>query len=175
MSGGRPGCAVFDLDGTLVDSAGNCARVLNAMLAERGSALRLSVERTRRHMALGGVKMVEALLGEACGDPQAEIGEFRRRYRAERMSASCLYPGVCEGLARMADARVSLAVCSNKPQDLCVKTLADLQIADLFDVVVGSRQGFPLKPDPHLYDHALQAVGGERAAAAMSGTTRSIS
>lgn len=162
MSGRPTICAVFDLDGTLVDSAGHCADVLNAMLAERGAARRLSVPQTRRHMALGGVKMVEALLGEDCGDPQAEIADFRRRYRAERMSAACLFPGVREGLAGMAAAGVSLAVCSNKPQDLCARTLADLQLADLFDAVVGSREGFPLKPDPYLYDHVLESVGAPR-------------
>ena len=75
----RP-CVVFDLDGTLVDSVPLFAVIINGMLADRGATFRVDEGRTRPHATAGGVAMVRALLGEACGPVDEEVAEFRRRY-----------------------------------------------------------------------------------------------
>jgi len=154
--------AVFDLDGTLIDSVSLCADILNAMLADRGAAFRVSNDQTRPHVTAGGPAMVAALLGDHCGDPTLAIGEFRERYAATPTPAACLYPGVREGLAELRRQGVGLAIVSNKPQALCEKAMRELDLADLFDAIVGTAPDVPLKPDPTGLDLALARAGGTR-------------
>lgn len=152
--------AVFDLDGTLVDSAGVFADVVNRMLADRGAAARVTVEAARRAVTLGGRGMLASLLDGESRDPDADLEEFRARYAAIPTPPSSLYPGVSEGLAALAATGVRMAICSNKPQRLCEKVLGDLGLADCFDSIVGSSPGLPAKPDPALFDRARALAGG---------------
>jgi phosphoglycolate phosphatase len=153
---------VFDLDGTLVDSVSHCTEIMNQMLAERGSARRLTLEQARPHITLGGVKMVTALFAEACGDPEREIAEFRARYASMPTPPSSLFAGVREGLATLDNWGMRLSVCSNKPQPLCEKVLADLGLSDFIHTVVGSQDSLPLKPHPALFDKTMALTGGSR-------------
>jgi phosphoglycolate phosphatase len=161
--------AVFDLDGTLVDSVLICTDIVNAMLVDRQSDHRVSSADTRAYVSLGGARMMSGLLGRSCGDPEVEIGEFRSRYAARPTPEASLFPGVRRGLAELRDQRIRLTICSAKPQNLCEKVLADLGLADLFSAVVGSRQGAPCKPDPAHLDEVLARVGGCRTRACFIG------
>lgn len=154
--------AVFDLDGTLVDSVGVCADILNAMLIDRGSPARISRVEAMRHVSLGGPRMVEALLGADCGDADQAISEFRQRYADTPTPDSSVFPGVRSGLAYLARLGVRLSICSAKPQQLCEKVLRDLDLDGHFAAVVGSRPGRPSKPDPDHLDEALRMAGGTR-------------
>ncbi len=58
---------------------------------------------------------------------------------------------------------------SNKPQHLCDKVLADLDLAPLFHTIVGTREGVPLKPDPTGLDLAIAGCGSSRARACFVG------
>lgn len=156
------GHAVFDLDGTLIDSVPLFAEILNAMLADRGSPFRLSEAEVRPHATAGGLAMVKSLLGEACGEPSAAIAEFRQRYADIPTPASCLYPGVREGLTALEHSGAILALFSNKTQLLCDKVLRELELSHLFSAVVGTSPGVPLKPDPAGLDLALARAGGVR-------------
>jgi phosphoglycolate phosphatase len=156
------GHAVFDLDGTLVDSAPAIADILNAMLEDRGEARRLELDQVRPHVTAGGPAMVTALLGARCGDPAAALAEFRARYAAAPTPPGSLYPGAREALAALARAGVGLALFSNKPRALCEKILRDLDLFPMFSAVIGAGPGVPLKPDPTGLDLALDAGGGAR-------------
>lgn len=148
-------CVIFDLDGTLVDSAFVCVDILNDMLADRGSARTIHPAHAKPWFSLGGARMVAALLAEECGDPDVEIVEFRRRYAERPTPAASLFPGVREGLHALADAGKRLAICSNKPQHLCDKVLADLNLTPFFEIVVGARAGYRAKPATDLLDLTL--------------------
>lgn len=148
-------CIIFDLDGTLVDSAFVCVEILNGMLAERGSVRTIHPAHAKPYFSLGGTRMVSALLAEDCGDPEVEIVEFRRRYADRPTPPASLFAGVGEGLEALATAGYRLAICSNKPQLLCDKVLADLHLAGLFEVAVGGRQGYHAKPARDLLDLTL--------------------
>jgi len=165
------GHAVFDLDGTLVDSAPLCASILNAMLAERDLAPRLSVAETRPHVTRGGRAMVAAVLGPACGDIDQSLAEFRARYAATPTPPKSLYAGVEGGLRALKADGVGLAVWSNKPQALCEKVLVELGLSNLFDAVVGTAREVPHKPDPAGFDRALMLAGGQRTASCFVGDT----
>lgn len=161
MTGARPSHLIFDLDGTLVDSAVVCADILNAMLAERRSPRRLCPSSVRVFMTRGGPHMIAALLADECGDVDAELADFRARYAGLPTPPESLFPGVREGLVRLAGLRLPMAICSNKPQHLCEKILADLKLAPLFDAIVGSRGDRRLKPSPDSLVEALDALRAE--------------
>jgi len=150
---------IFDLDGTLVDSCAICVEILSAMLAERGSTHTIDPQAARPWMSVGGAQMVAALLGPACGDPDAEIAEFRRRYAIMQTRADSLFTGVADGLARLHGAGHRLSICSNKPQNLVENVLRDTALAPLFTSVVGSRAGVPTKPAPDLLALVLAQTG----------------
>jgi phosphoglycolate phosphatase len=154
--------AIFDLDGTLVDSVVICTDIVNAMLDDRGSTMRVSRALTRQYVSIGGARMMSALLGAECGDPQVEIAEFRVRYAETRTPASSLFPGVRDGLEGLKAAGVLLAICSSKPQHLCDKVLAEVGVDSLFEMVVGSQPGLPAKPDPALLDYTIGLVHGPK-------------
>lgn len=154
--------AVFDLDGTLVDSVVVCTDIVNSMLSDRGSDHRVTCTDARAYVSLGGSRMMSGLLAASCGDPDVEIAEFRARYAGLPTPDASLYPGVRDGLVRLKDEGVRLTICSAKPQALCEKVLADLDLASLFSAVVGSRAGAPCKPDPAHLEAVLDHVGGCR-------------
>jgi phosphoglycolate phosphatase len=155
--------AVFDLDGTLLDSVPLISEIINGMLADHGSAVRISPGVVRPYVTVGGRGMLQALLGDEWGDIDGALAEFRARYAALPTPPASLFPGVREGLVAIAGLGVGLAVWSNKPQALCDKVIGDLGLSRLFDAVVGTAADVPLKPDPIGFDRALAIAGGCRA------------
>lgn len=154
---------IFDLDGTLVDSCGICVDILSQMLVERGSDHCIDPLGARPYMSHGGQRMVSALLGPACGDPAAELADFRARYAERPTDPASLFEGVVESLTLLADAGHRMAICSNKPQNLCDKVLADTGLAALFPVVVGGGPTLRAKPHPDLLDETLRQLGSDPA------------
>ena len=150
---------IFDLDGTLVDSVAISVEILNEMLADRGSDRMLLATEAGPHLSLGGAPMVAALLGEECGCPDTEILEFRRRYADRPTPASSLFDGVRDGLTALRALGLRLAICSNKPQNLCEKVLTDLGLHSLFDAIVGGAVGRRPKPEPDLMHMTLAKIG----------------
>lgn len=147
---------IFDLDGTLVDSAPTCAAILSEMLGERGSGHVVQASDARALLTRGGADLVGPLLGSSPDDLAGDLAEFRSRYAARRTPVDCLYPGVIEGLRTLARTGARMAVCSNKPQSLCDKIVTDLALDPYLPVVIGSVDGVPMKPAPDL---ALKALG----------------
>lgn len=150
---------IFDLDGTLVDSCAICVDILGEMLADRGSAHVIDPVAARPWMSVGGARMVAALLGPACGDAEAEIAEFRRRYAIRKTCVESLFADVADGLAALHGAGHVLAICSNKPQNLVDNVLRDTGLAPLFASVVGQRPGVRAKPAPDMLDLVLADLG----------------
>ncbi len=150
---------VFDLDGTLIDSAPVFVRILNAMLAERASRRRVTIADVRPFASLGGPALVGGALAEDCGDLTRAVEDFRARYRLFPTPPESLYAGVADGVRALAALGFPLAICSNKPQTLCEKIIADLDLGDCFPVIVGSSPDRAMKPAPDLLDLALARLG----------------
>lgn len=155
----RAGRVIFDLDGTLIDSAPLIAGIINEMLQSRGAARRVTPLDAHPVLTQGGDRLVATLMGAEAAGLDQDVSEFRRRYRERPTPPDCLYDGVREGLARLRSAGWRMAVCSNKPQPLCEKVLNDLGIGQLFDGIAGSVPGVPLKPAPPIGLAALNALG----------------
>lgn len=138
---------IFDLDGTLIDSAAICTEILNSMLRDRGCDRVISTVEATPYLSRGGSFMVSGLLGDFCDDPANDLAEFRRRYADLPTPPGSLFNGVRAGLHELAESGYGLVICSNKPQDLCEKVLGDVGLASLFNVIVGTRTG--VRPKPH--------------------------
>lgn len=155
----RPPSLIIDLDGTLVDSAPLIAGIINRMLADRGVPGTVAATDARAFLTQGGSQLVTALLGDDLDNLDRDLADFRTRYAAQATPDDCLFPGVREGLASLSDLGVRMAICSNKPQSLCDKVVADLALGQHFDAVVGSIDSLPLKPAPALAQRALDLLG----------------
>lgn len=151
---------IFDLDGTLIDSARITGLILDQMLAERGVGEPADREAIKAMDAVGGTAMIAAVLGMHTTDPAADLEEFRRRHRLVEVPSDVLFPGVAGAIGALSARGIGMAICSNKPQGLCEKILGDLGIADHFAAIVGSTADRPRKPDPASALLALGAVGG---------------
>lgn len=149
---------IFDLDGTLVDSCAICCAILNDMLADRGSTRRVSDALARPWISYGGIKMMTALLGPECGDPDLELAEFRRRYAARKTPIGSLFPHVASGLTQLHAEGFHLAICSNKPQNLVEKVLEDTGLIELFSSVIGSSARHRPKPATDMLDAVLEQL-----------------
>ncbi len=151
---------IFDLDGTLIDSARLTGAIVDQMLAERGAATRADRALIRRMDAIGGAAMIEAALGVHSFDPALEIEEFRAIHRKIAVPSDLPFPGVRKTLEELAAAGIGMAICSNKPQFLCERILSELDLARYFLAIIGSTPERARKPDPESALLALEAVNG---------------
>ena len=154
-----PPSLIVDLDGTLIDSAPLIAGIVNRMLADRGVSRIVEPAEARAYLTQGGSQLVTALLGSNLVDLTDDLADFRTRYAVLDTPAECLFPGVRGGLLALSDLGVRMAICSNKPQPLCDKIVAELGLADHFAAIVGSLDTLPLKPAPALALRALAQLG----------------
>jgi len=153
-----PPVVVFDLDGTLADSAPSIARALNRLRDQRGLAP-WAVARFRPWISRGAPALVGAGLELGAPADAGQVAAFRALYGALPASADDLYEGIPEALARLRHAGAVLGVCTNKPQRLSEKLLADSGIARHFVAVVGGDVATRAKPHP---DHLRQTLSAMR-------------
>jgi phosphoglycolate phosphatase len=166
-----PQAVVFDLDGTLIDSAQDIANALNWALGKRGLAPFTVTQVTE--MIGGGIpKLVErALLAQGVSRlgliPLAN--DFVQFYKENLTAHTTLYEGAIDLLERLKSEGRKLGLCTNKQHDLSVQTLKQLGIAHLFSAVAGERLGRPRKPDPAPLRGVIAALGTTAANAIMVG------
>ena len=153
-----PRLVMFDLDGTLVDSAPQIAGLLNGMRAEAGLGP-LPTSDYRAWVSLGAGVLVENALPVTAETKPLQVEEFRRRYRGEPTPGDALFPAVAQSLAALGDAGVALAICSNKPEGLCRKVLADCGLTGHFPLIIGGDTLARSKPDPLMLRHVMEATG----------------
>jgi len=153
----RFNAAVFDLDGTLLDSAPSLARTLNAMRLEKGLPP-TAVASYRRWISLGASELVRRALEVDIEAVPENLAVFRKRYRAMPTPSDCLYPCAAEILKALRDRGRRLAICSNKPTVLCQKILDELNLSPHFDAIIGSDPGRPAKPHRDPLDRALLQI-----------------
>ena len=129
---------VFDLDGTLVDTAPDLTNALNDALARRGHAA-ISQETIRSAVGFGARVMIEEALRRAGAgeDIDQMLAEFLVHYEANIAAESRPFPGAVAALETLASAGAKLAVCTNKREYLSRKLLGALGIQHYFQSVAG--------------------------------------
>ena len=176
FGGGKPAAVVFDLDGTLADSAPDIHYSLNAVLNQRG--LR-SIELSSVTLMIGGgpellVRRALDELGTAAeaGEIAELTAEFESAYLEHGNALTKLFPGALECIAKLEGHGIPIALCSNKPEHICDQLLADLEIRKYFVAIQGSGTGLPKKPHPDTLLAILNRLGTKPAQALYVGDSR---
>ncbi|MEW6272084.1 MAG: phosphoglycolate phosphatase [Thermodesulfobacteriota bacterium] len=143
---------IFDLDGTLIDSAADLAAAANATLEEIGLP-RQDARQITGFIGEGARRLVERSLLAAGGPADqasidAALAIFLARYAEHMLDTTVPYPGIPALLERLHAAGVLLSVSTNKPQALSMQILADLGLAEHFAAVIGGDSLPRRKPDP---------------------------
>jgi len=159
---------LFDLDGTLADSAVMIAQALSQLALSRGGAA-VEVERARRLVSKGASTLVREALGPSATDSDADLLAFRTILAGIRAEPSVIFPGVIDALETLTATGHACAVVTNKPEGLSRLLLDQLDLARFFGAVVGGDTLTVCKPDPMPLRHALKALGVEGQPALMIG------
>lgn len=147
--------AIFDLDGTLLDSLGDLADSMNHILEERGFPQR-SMEEIRMLIGKGMRYFVSGAIPKNApfADPGARedvvdmaVRDMTNWYKAHSNNKTRVYTGVHAMLGKLREAGIRTAVLSNKP-DTALAPLMPRYFHGLLDIARGERKGVPRKPAP---------------------------
>ena len=168
---------VFDLDGTLVDSAPDIVATLNLLLSEEGHPpVPLADARDMigegawallvKGFSAAGANLDESRRGEL-------VARFIAHYRGRLAEESRPFPGAIAAADALLAMGARLAVCTNKRGDLAREVLGGLGLLDRFAAVVGGDAAPAAKPDPRPLRLAIERAGGDPARALMVGDSES--
>ncbi|MFN3614972.1 MAG: HAD-IA family hydrolase [Rubrimonas sp.] len=165
---------IFDLDGTLADTAPDLIGATNAIAAAEGWPL-LDPVADRAVAGRGGRALIgRAMLGAGLTDPDrvaALIPEFLRLYEARIADETRLFPGASECLDTLAAQGWALGICTNKPARLANILLDRLGVADRFAAVLGADSLPVRKPDPLHFLETARRIGADTARSVLVGDT----
>lgn len=153
---------VFDLDGTLIDSAPDIHAAGNAVLEAEGLA-QISYDQARSFIGNGARVFLERMERASAGTNDPPRTERMRRLFAQKYerahALTRVYPGVEEALHRLRDEGWQLGLCTNKPIAPTRAVLAHLRLTPLFATIVGGDTLPVMKPDPAPLMKAMRALG----------------
>lgn len=161
---------LVDLDGTLVDSAPDLARALNALLAEQ-AAEPLPLERVQGMVGEGARMLVERAARTRCLTTSLDdlLARFLSLYAGTLTQATRPYPGAVKTLTTLKADGWRLALCTNKPIGFSRAILEALELTELFEATAGG-DSFPVrKPDPEHLRLTLAPLGLDLERAVMLG------
>ncbi len=167
---------LFDLDGTLLDTAADISVALNRALAEQ-KLTSLTAAQVRVLIGRGVPTLIQravARLGAAGQSSDAALLLERFHFHYERIHElgeiqTRVYPGVAAGLAELHRLGLRLAVVTNKPTKASVSVLTRLGLSHWIDVVVGGDAGMHRKPHPQPLLSACEELEVRPAQALMVG------
>jgi len=154
--------ALFDMDGTLVDSAPDIAAAINEALSTVDLGP-LAVGQITPMLGAGAHAAVERALA-ACGvPPSRELTEqvhtaYIAAYEATPCVHTRLYPGCRAALERLHGEGWSLGVVTNKPHGIALAVMDAVGLTPLFPVIVGAQDGMGLKPAPDMLRAAMTTL-----------------
>jgi phosphoglycolate phosphatase len=150
------GLAVFDLDGTLIDSSEDLATAGNAARKHLGLSA-LSTATVASYVGDGLDRLIERLIEDPLQRPEAKR-VFQIAYDQDCCATTRPYPGVVEALTQLQAADWCLAVATNKPLIFAMRMLDELGLGEFFgDLVRGGDQA--KKPDPGQLIELMQVTG----------------
>lgn len=173
-----PSVALFDLDGTLVDSAPDLAKAVDAMLTQLGKPP-AGLENVRHWVGNGAPVLVRrALAGKSDWQPPAPgddaifqdaLSIFYQAYEQHNGRHAVVFEGVVECLEHLKAQGCRMAVVTNKPQQFVAPLLDQLGLASYFELSLGGDALPVKKPDPAPLLQAMTQLGGTRGTTVMVG------
>ena len=161
---------LFDLDGTLVDTAPDLMRAHNHVMEKFGYPTK-STEEIRNLVGQGaGAMLGRSIWGQAKKEfgkvedqkiKKQMIDAFVDYYGKNIINESTLINGVKEFLKWCKEKNISMAVCTNKQEHLAIDLLKKIGIYDYFEYVAGSNTFDYCKPDPRHLTNVIEILGGE--------------
>ncbi len=164
---------VFDLDGTLLDTAPDLITAVSSVIITAGGH-EVDEAWMRPNVSFGGREMIRrGLVAQSIAHTEEELDSLFRQFVAfysENISAKTKpFPGLFDELDRLQGKGVKLAVCTNKLEGLTWPLLDQMEMTHWFSAVTG-RDTFPVhKPDPRHLLGAIARAGGDPSRAAMIG------
>lgn len=164
---------VFDLDGTLIDTAPDLIDTLNVVFAREGMPA-VPYDEARNLIGGGARAMIErgiAAEGRVLSPATIErmFADFLAHYSAHIADRSRPFPGLVETLDALAAQGHRLAVCTNKLERLSLLLLEALDLASRFSAICGQDTFGTQKPDPEILRRTIAAAGGDPQQAIMIG------
>ena len=149
---------IFDLDGTLLDTIADLGTAGNQVLAAHGYPTH-PIDAYRHFVGRGIRKLIERALSPHTPTEEETdrlLTEFKAYYIAHKTDLTRPYKGIDALLATLQKSGVRLAVASNKFQSATEQLVRHYWGDQLFDMVLGQREGVPVKPDPRIVYDILQ-------------------
>lgn len=172
--------AIFDLDGTLADTAGDLLGAANEVLVPHGMPA-LDPVHDRNFAGRGALAMIRRSLTIAGRDPfgaaeqtviAAIYPKFLVAYEARIARETVLYDGVEACLTALESAGWRLGVCTNKPERLALILLDRLGVLNRFGALLGADTLPVRKPDPEHFRETARRIGADPARSIMLGDTK---
>ena len=170
-----PATIVFDLDGTLVDTAPDLIATLNVVFTEH-NVPQIAFDEARALIG-GGVKVLleRGLRARNVLFTPADVDRlyegYLERYAAHIADLSRPFPGLETALDRLAGQGCRFAVCTNKLEWLSVRLLEALGLAERFAAICGQDTFGIQKPDPEMLRRTIAKAGGSGTSAIMVGNS----
>lgn len=158
-----PPAVVFDLDGTLADTAVDIQRALNRALASDDlpplevATVRLMIGGGPTLLVSRALKKLGVDTGQYVIDRLTDV--FYDEYVRQENVGTTLFEGAEICLERLRSVGTRIGMCSNKPDELCRKLVTELGVSGYFDVIQGSGTGLPRKPDPAPLLKTIERLG----------------
>ncbi len=152
---------LFDLDGTLANTLNDLGNAVNYVLEKNNYPTHL-LESYKLKVGGGMANLIHKSLPESERNEETEkkvLTEFLDYYSKHFADETCTYSGIDELLHTLKSMGMSLAVVTNKAQDMTDLVMKKLFSSDTFDYVIGKRDGIPTKPDPKPAFIAIDKLG----------------
>lgn len=153
-------CAVFDLDGTLVNTIDDLAGACNILIEKYGYEASWTIDDYKRFVGNGAKKLVSRAFGESLDEETltARYEEFKPLYDKMKLDHADAYDGIREQLAILKEKGIKMCVVTNKPNVAARGMVEHIFGEGYFDYIIGNVDGVPVKPDPTSTLNALKIL-----------------